>query len=155
MFVFTTLLPLASIILARLQPRRLLRTCPRCNGLLVFGEEYSIITSGEFSSAVFSPNFPSAWMSLSSPTHAAGATTRFRKPFTTLNELTALQLAARYSPISCAVSSGFFLDIFRNGNTTSVRLPSKVLFVFCSCTIFPGTSCPYSSLMAAITELHI
>jgi hypothetical protein len=29
-------------------PKRLLRTCPRCNGLLVFGEEYSTITALSF-----------------------------------------------------------------------------------------------------------
>ena len=55
MLVFTTRLPLASIIFARLQPSRLLRTCPRWSGLLVLGDEYSIITSGEFSVALRSP----------------------------------------------------------------------------------------------------
>ena len=55
MFVFTTRLPFASIIFERLQPSRLLRTCPRCSGLLVLGEEYSIITKGDFSVALRSP----------------------------------------------------------------------------------------------------
>ena len=69
-------------------------------------------------------------MSLSSSTQAASATVRFRKPFTTLNVATALQFSTRYWPISWAVSSGCFFEIFRKGNTTKVRLPSKSLRVF-------------------------
>ena len=141
-FVFTTRLPLASIICASDHPKRLLRTCPRWSGLLVLGDEYSIMTSGDASVTGFSPYFGSASMSLSSASHASGAMTRLRKPFTTLNEAMALQLRQMYSPSSCAVSSGFLCDILRNGNTTSVRFPSNSRFVFCSCTIFSGTSCP-------------
>jgi arginyl-tRNA synthetase len=73
--------------------------------------------------------------------NVAGAIERLRKPFTTLKSaITLAQFFIRYSPISCAVSSGFFFDILRNGNTTRVRLPSKLLLVFCRATIFSGTS---------------
>ena len=142
MFVLTTLLPLASMIFASDQPRRLLRTWPKCSGLLVLGELYSIITKGELSVAFRSPNLASALMSLSNPTQASLAITRFKKPFTTLKAATAVHFATKALPISCAVCSGFFFEIFRNGKTTSVRLPSKPLRVFCSCTILAGTSCP-------------
>ena len=136
MLVFTTLLPLASIICANDHPSRLLRTWPRWRGLLVLGDEYSIITNGDCSVMAFSPNFSSLFIEASSSIQASWAITRFRNPFTTLNSEMALQLSLRYSPISCAVSSGFFFEIFRNGNTTSVRFPSNSRFVFCSCTIF-------------------
>ena len=142
MLVFTTRLPLASMICASDQPSRLLRTCPRWRGLLVLGDEYSIMTSGDLSSACFSPKVGSAFMLLSSESHAALATVMLRKPFTTLNFSTALQFCPSHCPISWAVSSGFLCDILRNGNTTSVRLPSNSRLVFCSCTIFSGTSCP-------------
>ncbi len=142
MLVFTTLLPLASMICANDHPRRLLRTCPRCRGLLVLGEEYSIITRGESSVACFIPKCSSASMAFSSSSQAPPPTLRFRKPFTTLNFSTALQFACRYSPISCAVCSGLFLAAFTKGNTTSVRLPSNSLLVFCSCSIFSVASMP-------------
>ena len=61
--------------------------------------------------------------------------------------------AFRYPPISCAVCSGAFLDIFRKGKTTKVRCPSNSFLVFCSCTIFPGTSCPYNVLIALIMDV--
>ena len=118
MLVFTTLLPLASMICANDHPRRLLRTCPRCRGLLVLGEEYSIITRGESSVACFIPKCSSASMAFSSSSQAPPPTLRFRKPFTTLNFSTAEQFACRYSPISCAVCSGLFLAAFTKGNTT-------------------------------------
>ena len=140
MFVFTTLLPLAAIICERLHPNKLLRTCPRCNGLLVLGDEYSIITSGASLPASFSPYLGAALMSLSSDTQAAGATTMFKKPCTTLYFSTAGQFSCRYLPISSAVSAGFLCDIFRKGNTTRVRLPSNVAFVLCNCTMVWGTS---------------
>ena len=35
--VFTTRLPLAAMMLAKAHPNRLLRTCPKCKGLLVLG----------------------------------------------------------------------------------------------------------------------
>ena len=142
MFVFTTLLPLASIICANDHPRRLLRTCPRCKGLLVLGEEYSIITRGELSVACFIPKCSSASMTFSSSSQAPPPTLRFRKPFTTLNFSTAVQFACRYSPISCAVCSGLFFAAFTKGKTTSVRLPSNSLLVFCSCSIFSVASMP-------------
>ena len=140
--VFTTLLPLASIICARLQPSRLLRTCPKWRGLLVLGDEYSIITSGLLSSACFSPKWSSVSMVLSRLSHASWAMTRLRNPFTTLYAATAGHFSTKYCPISSATSSGFFLAIFTKGNTTRVRLPSNSFFVFCSCTIFSGTSWP-------------
>ncbi|CUQ51272.1 Uncharacterised protein [Segatella copri] len=99
------------------------------------------MTSGLFSVTGFSPNLGSALMVFKSPTQAAGAIERLRKPLTTLKSaITLAQFFFRYSPISCAVSSGFFFDILRNGNTTRVRLPSKLLLVFCRATIFSGTS---------------
>ena len=140
--VFTTLFPLASIIWARDHPSRLLRTCPRCRGLLVLGDEYSIITSGELSSAFFSPYLGSLSISVSKSSQAACDMTRLRNPFTTLYADTALQFSFRNSPISWAVSSGFFLEIFRNGNTTTVRLPSNSCLVFWIWTIFGSTSWP-------------
>ena len=149
MFVFTTRLPLASIIFANDQPSRLLRTCPRCRGLLVLGDEYSIITRGDWSVAFFSPYVGSALIALSRLTHAFCATTMFKKPFTTLKRSTASQCSCSHWPISCAVSSGFLRDIFRKGNTTSVRLPSNSRLVFCSCTMLSGTSCPYRALTAS------
>ena len=146
MFVFTTLLPLASIICANDHPRRLLRTCPRCRGLLVLGEEYSIITRGASpcpsKGRGAKPKRGSASMAFSSSSQAPPPTLRFRKPFTTLNFSTAEQFACRYSPISCAVCSGLFLAAFTKGNTTSVRLPSNSLLVFCSCSIFSVASMP-------------
>ena len=49
-------------------------------------------------------------MVFKSPTQAAGAIERLRKPLTTLKSaITLAQFFFRYSPISCAVSSGFFL----------------------------------------------
>ena len=137
------------MIWANDHPRRLLRTCPRWRGLLVLGEEYSIITSGLFSVTDFSPNFSFALMSFNKPTHAAWAITRLRKPFTTLKSAIALQFFFKYSPISCAVSSGFLCEVFSSGKVTSVRFPSKSLRVFCSWIIFSGTSTPYNSLTAA------
>ena len=154
-FVFTTLLPLASIICASDHPRRLFLTCPRWRGLLVFGDEYSIITSGESSLAVFSPKRGALSMSLSSESHALEAMVMFRNPFTTLKSATASQLRARYSPMSWAVSSGFLWDILRRGNTTSVTFPSKLLFVFCRAACSAVTSAPYSSLTAFTIELLI
>ena len=97
--VLMTLLPLASIIFERLHPSRLLRTCPRWSGLLVLGDEYSIITSGLSAVACFSPNLASALMSLSRLTQACGATTRLRKPLTTLKHATASQSRWSSSPI--------------------------------------------------------
>ena len=44
MQVFTTSYPLALLISATLQPKKLFRRCPRCRGLFVLGEEYSTIT---------------------------------------------------------------------------------------------------------------
>ena len=98
--VFTTLLPLASMICANDQPKRLLRTCPRCKGLFVLGEEYSIITRGESSFACLVPKCSSLSMASNSCSQAPSPTQRFRKPFTTLNFSTAGQFACRYSPIS-------------------------------------------------------
>ena len=142
MLVFTTLLPLAAIILARALPSRLLRTCPRWRGLLVLGDEYSIITRGDCGVAGVRPYCSWAWMSSSSSIQAAGATVRFRKPLMTLKAATAGSLPTRYAPISCAVCSGPLRDMRRKGNTTSVRCPSNSFFVFCNCTSLAGTSCP-------------
>ncbi len=119
------------------------------------GEEYSIITNGASSPAFLYPQSGSASMSWSRLSHAAGAMTRFKNPFTTLKSAIAVQFAFRYSPISCAVSSGFFFDVRNKGNTTRVRLPSKSLLVFCKATIFSGTSCPYNAFTAAMTPLVI
>ena len=130
MLVFTTRLPLASMICASDHPSRLLRTCPRWSGLLVLGDEYSIITSGEASVTGFSPNFSFWFISLSSASHAFLSMTRLRKPPTALKSAIASQFCLMYSPISRAVSSGFLREILRNGNTTSVRLPSNSFLVF-------------------------
>ena len=46
-WVLYTFLPEASIIFATEYPSKLFRTCPKCNGLLVLGEEYSTIIAGE------------------------------------------------------------------------------------------------------------
>ena len=132
MFVFTTRLPFACIICASDHPSRLLRTCPRCRGLLVLGDEYSIITSGLSSVAFLYPKSASALMSLSRLIHASCDTTRLRNPLTTLKSATTEVSFSSCSPISCAVSFGFFFDVLRNGNTTSVRLPSNPSFVFCN-----------------------
>ena len=141
-FVLTTLLPFAATMLANALPKRLLRTCPKWSGLFVFGEEYSIITNGEASVTCIKPYCSSAWISFSNSIHVADAIVRFKNPFITLNAATAGSFAFRYSPISCAVCSGPFFDIFRKGNTTSVKCPSNSFFVFCICTIFSGTSWP-------------
>ena len=150
MFVFTTRLPLASIICANDHPKRLLRTCPKCSGLLVFGEEYSIITNGDRSVAFFSPKCGSLSISLSSPSHAFCDMTRFRKPLTTLYDAMASQCSAIHAPISSAVSSGFFFDVLSSGNTTRVRLPSNSFFVFCSCSRLSSTSAPYRAFIASL-----
>ena len=130
MLVFTTWLPLASIILANDHPNRLLRTWPRCRGLLVFGDEYSIMTSGDCSLAAFLPYCSSASIAFSNSSQAPSPIDRLRNPFTTLNFSTAAQCSCRYSPISCAVCSGLFLAARTKGNTTSVRFPSNSLLVF-------------------------
>ena len=55
-WVLYTFLPDALMISATEYPKRLLRMCPKCKGLLVFGEEYSIITAFSFAEAVTKPN---------------------------------------------------------------------------------------------------
>ncbi len=66
----------------------------------------------------------------SNSTHEVEAIDRFRNPFITLKDLTAVQFFSKYAPISCPVSSGFFLDSLRSGNTTKVIWPSNSLLVF-------------------------
>ena len=91
-------------------------------------------------------------MVFSKSNHAVCEITRLRNPLTTLKSATSAIFAFSHSPISCAVASGLFLESFRKGNTTSVRFPSNSALVFCNCTIFSGTSCPYNALIASITE---
>ena len=150
--VFTTRLPLAAMMLAKAHPNRLLRTCPKCKGLLVLGEEYSIMTKGEWSVASVRPNCTSWWISVSRPIQLAGAITRFRKPLTALKSATTEGISVfRKWPSSWAVSSGFLRDIFKKGKTTNVRCPANSFFVFWSCTVSGAMSCPYKVLMPRTT----
>ena len=81
-------------------------------------------------------------MSASSASHAWDDTVRFRKPFTTLYEATLGSFSTSQRPMSPAVSSGFLRETLSRGNTTSVKCPSNSRFVFCTCIIPSGTSCP-------------
>ena len=141
------------MIFANALPNRLLRTWPKWSGLFVLGEEYSIITNGDLSVTAAMPYCTSAWMPFSNSIHAEEAIVRFRNPLITLNAETEGSFACRYSPISCAVCSGPFLDMRRKGKTTNVRCPSNSFLVFCNCTCAAGTSCPYNAFNPLITDV--
>ena len=139
MLVFTTLLPQALRISASENPSRLLRTCPRCRGLLVLGDEYSTITSGEFSSACFMPKSGVSMMCSSTEFQNVGSITRLRNPFITLKRSTAGSFSTSQLPISVPTASGLFRAAFTHGNTTTVRLPSNSFLVVCG-TIEAGST---------------
>lgn len=80
MLVFTTLLPFAAMIFERAYPSRLLRMCPRWSGLLVLGDEYSTITSGDFSSAFVVPQAGVLSIVCNSSIQYEGAMLRFKSP---------------------------------------------------------------------------
>src|SRR5262245_39074377 len=75
-------------------------------------------------------------------THVSSVSERFKKPLTTLNLLTSLECLSRCSPIACAVSSGFLLEIFVRGKHTTVCDPSNSGLVgwICGSAVSPNTS---------------
>ena len=83
------------MMFAKLKPSKLLRTWPKCNGLLVFGDEYSIITSGLSAVTGLKPKFLSALTFSSTLVQNDFSMVMFKKPFITLNFATASQCSAK------------------------------------------------------------
>ena len=92
--------------------------CPRCRGLLVLGDEYSIIIVRPVGSA--SPNDASAAISPKRSIQKAGERLRLRNPLMTLKAAICGLSATMRAPISLAVTSGDLWLSFSNGNVTSV-----------------------------------
>ena len=113
-----TVWPFAARICATEYPSRLLRMCPRCSGLLVLGDEYSIITVRPVAGAC--PKASSAAISAKRAAQKLLSSERFRKPFITLKALISGMLAVIYSPISVAVASGDLRLRRSSGNVTRV-----------------------------------
>ena len=143
-FTITTSLPLALRISETLQPRRLLRIWPRCKGLLVFGEEYSITTF--LPSAERRPKFSFSWFSRKKSSQKLSDIRMLRKPFTTLNLAIIVDSFIISAPISLASCSGLRPASFPKGNTTTVRSPSNSGLVFWKLTCWALGSCPYKVL---------
>ncbi len=79
-----TFLPEAFIISATEYPNKLLRTCPKCSGLLVFGDEYSTITACASAVGETKPKLVFAYAVLKKRVYTAASITKFKKPLTTL-----------------------------------------------------------------------
>ena len=114
-----TSFPVAFNISAILHPRKLFLRCPRCKGLLVFGEEYSTMIFLPVEATV--PNFLSLAAAIKNATHQASATVKLRNPFTRLKfEKIVGCLASKCLPkVSPSIGSArpvFFI----NGNRTTV-----------------------------------
>lgn len=77
-----TVWPFAARICATEYPSRLLRMWPRCSGLFVLGDEYSIITVRPVAGAC--PKVSSATISAKRAPQNEASSERFRKPFITL-----------------------------------------------------------------------
>src|SRR5690606_41252796 len=73
--------------------------CPRCNGLLVLGEEYSTMISSPLSGR--SPKFLFSRIVLNTSIQTASEMTRFKNPFTTDRKST--RLNSSHVKISYAV----------------------------------------------------
>ena len=99
-------------------PSRLLRMCPRCNGLLVLGDEYSMSVTGSSGAACVKPNWLSVRLLRRKSTHTSAGNERFRKPFTTLKSQCKFSL--KNPPTSVATASGDLRACFTNGNITMV-----------------------------------
>src|SRR5437762_1928484 len=107
MFTFFTLFPVALSNSETDQPKRLLRMWPRCNGLLVLGEEYSTSTGFmvEPGADCFIPNDSSDNADRKFSSQLSSFKTKLRKPFTTLKSRTTGQFNLRCSPTALPVSS--------------------------------------------------
>ena len=117
--VFTTLLPLAFNTSAILHPKKLFLKWPKCNGLLVLGEEYSTMIVLSFFVAI--PNSALLCCSFIKLNQKASVTSIFKNPFIILNEENKEALFFnKYSPNSFPKTSGDFFNCFTKENSTIV-----------------------------------
>ncbi len=113
-----TLLPHALSNLETESPRRLFLIWPRCNGLLVLGEENSTIMFFPVDGRI--PNPASPAISVKSSFQYSGENNMLRYPFTLLYPATSETLAFNHSPIAFPVFSGEAWVIRKRGKTTNV-----------------------------------
>src|ERR1700722_20201197 len=109
-FTLITLFPAAFRILEIEKPIRLFRICPRCNGLLELGQEYSTIIVGEFGCGSVNPYSGFSEINFRKSIQYDFATFKLRKPFITLQDSISFNSFFINSPISLAVSSGLFFE---------------------------------------------
>ena len=92
--------------------------CPRCRGLLVFGDENSTMTVLPVGACC--PKSSVEAMPENTAFQYAVEKDMFRKPFTTLYDAISAKFSFIYAPIAFPVASGLVLDTFRSGKTTRV-----------------------------------